>query len=107
MEDDMRSNERHGPGPGLLLLIPIGLLIAKGIGRRRRMLEAGHGAGRHHRFAHGFASGGFGPGGFDAEGRYTFALPPKLERVLDDWHDRVHAANESRPDGATTDTATA
>jgi hypothetical protein len=102
----MSHNERRGPGPGLLLLIPIGLLIAKGIGRRRRMLEAG-GAGRHHGFAHGFGKGGFGPGSFDAEGRYTFALPPKLERVLDDWHARVHAAPEARPDGATTDTATA
>ena len=103
----MSHNERRGPGRGLLLLIPIGLLIAKGIGRRRQMLEASPGAGRHHRFAHGFASGGFGPGGFDAEGRYSFALPPKLERVLGQWHDRVHAAPESPSSAATTDTATA
>jgi hypothetical protein len=92
-------------------LIPIGLVIAKGIGRRRRMMEAGGGAGRHHGFGHGFGPGGhghgFGPGAFDDEGRYTFSLPPKLERVLGDWHDRVHAATDSARPGATTDPATA
>ena len=92
----MRSNERRGPGPGLLLLIPIGLLIAKGVGRRRRMLEAGGGRGRHGGFGHG----GFGPGAFDAEGRSTFTLPPKIESVLDAWHTRVHekvAETEAAP----------
>ena len=88
----MKNQERRGPGPGLLLLIPIGLLIAKGVGRRRRMLAGESGAGRHHGFGHGFGSGGFGPGAFDAEGRYTFTLPPRIESVLDAWHTRVHAA---------------
>jgi len=101
----MRSNERRGPGPGLLLLIPIGLLIAKGVGRRRRMLEAGGGRGRHGGFGHG----GFGPGAFDAEGRSTFTLPPKIESVLDAWHTRVHenvAETEAAPPkGAGTATA--
>jgi hypothetical protein len=97
----MRSNERRGPGPGLLLLIPIGLLIAKGVGRRRRTLEAGGGRGRHGGFGHGgFGHGGFGPGAFDAEGRSTFTLPPKIESVLDAWHTRVHenvAETEAAP----------
>jgi hypothetical protein len=83
----MNQNERRGPGRGLLLLIPIGLLIAKGVGRRRRMLEAEGGHGRHGGFGHR----GFGPGAFDAEGRSTFSLPPKIESVLNAWHERVHA----------------
>lgn len=87
----MNQNERRGPGRGLLLLIPIGLLIAKGVGRRRRMLEAGGGRGRHGGFGHGgFGHGGFGPGAVDAEGRSTFSLPPKIESVLDAWHTRAH-----------------
>jgi hypothetical protein len=107
----MSQNERRGPGRGLLLLIPIGVLIAKGVGRRRRMMEAGGGAGRHHGFGHGFVPGGyghrFGPGAMDAEGRPSFALPPKLERMLGDWHERVHAATESAEPVATADSATA
>ena len=102
----MSQNERRGPGPGLLLLIPIGLLVAKGIGRRRRMLEAETGAGRHHGHGHGFGRG-FAPDGFDAEGRHAFTLPPKVERVLGEWHDRVHAATEPGAAASTTDTATA
>jgi hypothetical protein len=98
----MHEHQRRGPGPGLLLLIPIGLLIAKGIGRKRRMLASEVGAEGHRRFRHGF-----GPGAFDAEGRYSFALPPRLERVLGEWHDRVHAGAQSGPAGATSDTVTA
>jgi len=103
----MNTTERRGPGPGLLLLIPIGLLIAKGVGRRRRMLASGSGAGMHHGFGHGRFGPGFGPGAFDAEGRPTFTLPPKIERVLGDWHDRVHAAAEAAQPPTTGDTATA
>jgi hypothetical protein len=100
----MNQNERRGPGRGLLLLIPIGLLIAKGVGRRRRMMEAGGGHGRHGGFGHR----GFGPGTFDAEGRYTFSLPPKIESVLDAWHERVHAetAHPEEPPTKSAGTAT-
>jgi hypothetical protein len=102
----MNQNERRGPGRGLLLLIPIGLLIAKGVGRRRRMLAGG--AGRPGGHGHGgFRHGGFGPGGVDAEGRYSFTLPPKIESVLDAWHTRVHAAAENAPASPPADTATA
>ena len=101
------NHGRRGPGPGLLLLIPIGLLIAKGIGRRRRMMEIGPGGHRHGSgFGRGFGRG-FGPGAFDAEGRYTFALPPKIEGALDAWHKRVHEAAEAQPGSPTSDTATA
>jgi hypothetical protein len=94
----MNQNERRGPGLGLLLLIPIGLLIAKGVGRRRMLAgEGGH--GRHGGFGHR----GFGPGAFDAEGRSTFTLPPKIESVLGAWHERVHAAAEA---GGTEDPTT-
>lgn len=99
----MNQNERRGPGRGLLLLIPIGLLVAKGVGRRRRMLDAGGaGHGRYGGFGHGF-----GPGHFDAEGRYSFTLPPKIENALDAWHTRVHAAPETVPPSRTTNAATA
>jgi hypothetical protein len=98
----MNQNERRGPGRGLLLLIPIGLLIAKGVGRRRRILEAGE---RGHRHGGGFGRG-FGPGAFDTEGRYGFTLPPKIESVLDAWHTRVHAAADAGPTTPTTDSAT-
>jgi hypothetical protein len=103
----MNDNTRRGPGLGLLLLIPIGLLIAKGVGRRRAMLAAEAGAAGHHGFGHRFGPRGFGPRGFDGEGTNTFSLPPKIERVLDGWHERVHAAREINPAAATTDTATA
>ena len=105
----MNQNERRGPGRGLLLLIPIGLLIAKGVGRRRRMLEAGHGSHRHGAYGHGGFGRGFGPGAFDAEGRYTFALPPKIESVLDAWHERVHAETPrpEEPPAKSAGTATA
>ena len=99
----MNHNERRGPGRGLLLLIPIGLLIAKGVGRRRRMLEAGEGGHRHGGFGHR----GFGPGAFDAEGRSTFTLPPRIESVLDAWHTRVHAdTTKTEEPPATAGTAT-
>jgi hypothetical protein len=101
----MNQNEHRGPGRGLLLLIPIGLLIAKGVGRRRSML-AGEG-GRGHRHGGGFGRGAFGPGAFDAEGRYTFTLPPKIESVLDAWHERVHGETTRTEEPSTKSTGTA
>jgi hypothetical protein len=83
-EDDMNENQgRRGPGLWPLLLIPAVLIIAKGARRRREMWAGVNGYGGHHRFVEG---------GFDAEGRPEFRLPPKLERVLDEWHTRVHEA---------------
>ena len=105
----MNQDERRGPGRGLLLLIPIGLLIAKGVGRRRRMLEAGPGGHRHGGYGHGGFGRGVGPRSFDGEGRSTFTLPPKIERVLDAWHTRVHAetAQTEEPQSKSAGTATA
>src|SRR5262245_6051759 len=75
-EDDMNDNQgRRGPGPALLLLIPIALLIAKGASRRRRAWDSGGGYGHRHGFA--------GAGG-DVEGRRGFRLPPKIEWMLDE-----------------------
>ena len=82
------NHERRGPNPALLLLIPAALIIAKGARRRRAMWASG-GYGPHHRH-------GFGPAGFDAEGRSGFRLPPRIESALDAWHTRVHEAAEAR-----------
>jgi len=97
----MNRNERRGPGRGLLLLIPLGLLIAKGLGRRRRMLASGkHGYG-HHR--------GLGAGAFGREAGADVPVSPKIESMLEAWHARVHASGTSAASATptTADVATA
>ena len=98
----MNKNERRGPSPALLALIPIGLLIAKGVGKRRRMLESGDAAG-HRR---GRGPGHWFGGDFDAQGRPQFTLPPRMEAILGAWHARVHAATDGETTPATPGTAT-
>ena len=85
-------NASKGPNPALLLLIPAGLIIAKGMRHRRAMWQAewspsgaaGHRHGHHGRF--GAAT--------EAEGG-SFHLPPKIESMLDTWHTRAHKDPES------------
>ena len=88
-------NERtasKGPNWAFLLLVPAALIVAKGMRHRRAMWEsgwtpsesAGHGHGHHGRFgSEGEAVGG------------SFRLPPKIEWMLDTWHERAHQKADS------------
>jgi hypothetical protein len=90
--NEKRGN--RGPNLGLLLLVPVAVIIAKGAMRRRAMWESGWSpggaVGRGHGHHAGFA-GGEGP----AEGR-QFRLPPKIEWMLDSWHTRAHETTDSK-----------
>ena len=90
----MNDNQtRRGPGKGLLLLIPVALIIARGA-RRRRAMWSSQGDTEPHR--HGFG------GDFDMRRGGAFRMPPKLEWMLDAWHTRAHeAADEAEPSPAT------
>jgi hypothetical protein len=74
MHERRRGN---GPGLGLLLLIPVAVIIAKGASRRRAMWHSG------------WAGPGEGPRDATA-----FRLPPKIEWMLDTWHTRAHEKDQ-------------
>jgi len=83
------------PNPGLLLLLPAVVIVAKAAMHRRAMFEAGgpneamgRGFGRHRRFGGGEA---FGPEGSG------FRLPPKIEWMLETWHTRAHQSANPTP----------
>ena len=86
------NQERRGPNPALLLLIPAALIIAKGAKRRRAMWASaeggpgslGYGYGHHHRF-----------GGREGDPRSGFRLPPRIEQALDAWHTNAHASSDT------------
>ena len=91
----MNEQRRGGSHKALLLLIPAAVIIAKGASRRRAMWEfesgpggfAGHGPAHRHGF--GGPGGPGGPAGRRGERR----LPPRLESMLDSWHERAHSAD--------------
>jgi len=106
------SEQRSGGGPnwGLLLLIPVAVIVAKGAMRRRAEWEAAGGrpwdaaggrpwarAGSH---AWGAAGRGRGCHGrlegdaTEAKEPGAFPLPPRIERILDTWHARAHRSGE-------------
>jgi hypothetical protein len=88
------TRTRGGPNLGLLLLIPAAVIIAKGVMRRRAMVEQGWGPTGGHR------SGHYRFGGSDGEmGPRAFRLPPRIEAALDAWHSRAHEGSEpTKPD---------
>ena len=84
-------NTGNGPNLGLLLLIPAAVIVAKGVHHHRMMWESGwtpDGAVGH---GHGHALGRRGRFGGDGEGASSsFRLPPRIEWMLETWHDRAH-----------------
>jgi hypothetical protein len=78
MDCDMHERRRgNGPGLGLLLLIPVAVIIAKGH-------PGGGPCG---------TPAGQGPatGPRDAT---AFRMPPKIEWMLDTWHTRAHEKDQ-------------
>ena len=97
------GNTSRGPNLGLLLLIPAAVIVAKRVHHHRMMWESGwtpegaghgHGHGRHGRFG----------GDMEAAGG-SFRLPPRIEWMLETWHDRAHekadASDSTGPEKAT------
>jgi hypothetical protein len=88
----MNERRKGGSHKGLLLLIPAAVIIAKGASRRRAMWESGTGPA-------GFAGHGHGhPYRFGGRGRPVdengnFRLPPKIESMLESWHERAHTTD--------------
>ena len=86
------KNAGGGPNWALLLLVPVGVIVAKGMMHRRAMWESGwtpSGPGGGRRGHHGR----FG-GEMDAA-RGSFRLPPRIEWMLDTWHTRAHETTGS------------
>jgi hypothetical protein len=90
-------NEKGGgrrPSRGLLLLLPVAVILAKGAMHRRAMMESawgtsgavGGGYGHHRRF---------GGGEGEPDERRASRLPPRIESMLDAWHTRAHQPAES------------
>jgi len=88
----MNEQRRGGSHKALLLLIPAAVIIAKGASRHRAMWESESGtagfAGHGHR--HPYRFGGRG-GPFDERGELR--LPPRIESMLQSWHERAHSAD--------------
>jgi hypothetical protein len=84
---------RRGPHPGLLLLIPAAVIIAKGASRRRARWasgwsEASRFGPRYGR--HGHFGAGDDPGKTRAPG-----MPPWIEQMLDTWHTKAHEQDDA------------
>jgi hypothetical protein len=85
--------ERRGPHPGLLLLIPAALIIAKGASRRRARWESGW--SETSRFGPGYRRHGhFEPGSGQGYGRAP-GMPPWIEQMLDAWHAKAHEQDDT------------
>ncbi len=86
--------ERMGPNWGLLLLVPVAVILAKGAMHRRAMWESARGpsVGSGHGYGH---HAGFAEARTTADGRTAFRLPPKIEWILDSWHTRAHQTADS------------
>ena len=91
------KSSRGGPNIGLLLIIPAVAIAARAAMRHHQMLWAEGGeAGkpvphRHH--------GRHGRHGFGSEAmRGDLRLPPRIEAMLEQWHDRAHEAG-APPEG--------
>ena len=88
------KSTNSGPNVGLLLLIPAAAIVFRAAMRHHQMMwdEIGEpGAAPMHRRhgRHRFA----GPMSDDAA-RDGFRLPPRIEWMLETWHDRAHQAVE-------------
>jgi hypothetical protein len=87
----MNEPRRGGSRKALLLLIPAAVIIAKGASRHRAMWESESGptgfAGHGHRHPYRFG----GRGRFDERGELR--LPPRIESMLQRWHERAHSAD--------------
>jgi hypothetical protein len=92
MENEMnQQSTSRGRNLRPLMLIPVAVLIAKGMSHRR---------GRRDTAA---AGPGFRSGGFGRHGRFgqvdpatgEFRLPPRIEAMLDAWHKRAHDEGEA------------
>ena len=89
-------NEKRGGGGShrwLLLVIPATVLMAKAMHHRRSESEQGWGPGSWagRRGHHGWG----GPAGAEGDATREFRVPPKIEAMLNTWHDRAHQAVDS------------
>jgi len=92
---NQRSNG-GGPGIGLLLLIPAAAIVARAAMRRHALMwdEVGEPGSAAPRRRHGHRH--FAGPGFDPTARGEFRLPPRIEWMLETWHDRAHQAAEPK-----------
>jgi hypothetical protein len=76
----MNDHHHHDGSHRWLLLIPAAMLMAKAMhrGRRRRAWMAGP---------------GFERPGFEGDPATGFRLPPKIESILNAWHEQAHRAS--------------
>jgi hypothetical protein len=94
LENDVSDKStKGGPSIGLLLLVPAAAIVARAAMRHHQMLwaeaaEPGPAAPHPRHGHHGPAGPGFGATARD------FRLPPRIEWMLETWHDRAHQAAE-------------
>jgi hypothetical protein len=90
----MSENTHRGPSLGLLLLIPAAAIVAKATMRHHRAMWSGIPGpeGTAPTGAHGHRHGPWRDFGPDA--RESFRLPPRIEWMLDTWHERAHQSSE-------------
>ena len=89
-------NEKRGGGGShgwLFLAIPATVLMAKAMHHRRMSSEQGWGPGSWagRRGHHGWA----GRAGAEGDATGEFRLPPKIESILNTWHDQAHRVADS------------
>jgi hypothetical protein len=90
VEADMHEHSaRKGANWKPLLLIPVALVIAKGISNHRARWDATAGGPGRHRHSRR----GFGRREWMADDG-GFRLPPKIEAMLDAWHTRAHEQSD-------------
>jgi hypothetical protein len=90
------NQTRHGGGHTLrmLLLIPAFVMIVKAARRHRMMWEQGWGPEARSAGPHGH-HGWVGRGGVRGDTNSGPRLPPRIESILNHWHDRAHQAADS------------
>jgi hypothetical protein len=90
------SETRHGGRHTLrvLLLIPALVMMARAARRHRMMWEYGSGPEARWAGPHGH-HGWVGRGEVRGETTSGLRLPPKIESMLNSWHDRAHQAADS------------
>jgi hypothetical protein len=92
----MNDHHHHDGSHRWLLLIPATMLMAKAMRRGRR-----HDGGRHRAW---MAGPGFDRTGSEGASASGFRLPPKIESVLNAWHEQAHrAATPSESGSAASD----